>query len=165
MKLNTIVALLALGLLNTGCCALSTVVGPTTRIHGQVQDQNGTPVPYCPLSGHWEHGLSKVVYMWSYYGHQTLLLSDRNGNWEFSRRGVDRLFVQVGKDSNQRLFPGYTFGHNWCVGGHPDEIEPSKQYIIGALVNTNLITKPYTPSSEDTMGERYKMLRESAGLQ
>ncbi|MDD4868985.1 MAG: hypothetical protein PHR77_00390 [Kiritimatiellae bacterium] len=164
MKTIKILVILYLIMLTSGCCALSTAIGPTAKMHGQVCDQNGKPVPYCPLQGDWEHSLSQMVYMWLYYGHSTLFLSDQNGNWDFSRRGVDRIFVKVGKDCNDRFFPGYKPGHNWMVGGHPKEINPTKSYHIEVLLDTNLVVKPYFPSSNDFMGERYKHLRRRLGL-
>jgi len=146
--------------LSSGCCVLSTVIGPTTRLHGTVVDQNGEPVPYCPLVGDWEH---RNLNPWLEVGHSRVIMSDANGNWKFKRRGVARIFVEVGKDCHQREFPGYkpALGDetkDWHVGGHPSEIR--NPYTISVVVDRKVAAQPFTPKPQDYLGDQYKELRQ-----
>jgi len=115
MKILTSLLLIIVAVMLSGCaatCTISAVVGPTTRMEGVVHDQNGNPVPNCPLEGSWEHSLSWAAWWWamSYHGHRTLFMSKADGSWSFSRRGVERIFVQIPRDCHQSYFPGYRPG-------------------------------------------------------
>jgi hypothetical protein len=135
------------------------IVGPTTKLCGSVVNQDNQPVAYCPLVCHWEH---RVAVPWTEFGHSEVIMSDEAGNWEIKRRGIHRIFVKIGKDCNQRYFPGYTPGNSdeekqWIVGGTPREIR--NPYIISVVVDRKAAVKPYTPSSQDYLADQYQKLR------
>ena len=157
MKRFLSAVLLVASSLGGGCCSYCTLVGPTTTISGKAVDQNGQPVPYCPLVGRWEH-----FYPFPYMdpGHSSVFMTDLDGEWAFSRRGVTRIFVGVGKDSNQSYFPGYRpmAGHPGSVGGEPREIK--NPYTVWVQVDTNAAAKPFVPRPSDPRGEQYRRLRQ-----
>ena len=159
-RIITISLLACVSALSSGCCALSTVIGPTTRMYGTVVDQNGDPVPYCPLVGDWEH---RNPFPWIEIGHARIIMSDANGKWEFKRRGVASIFVKVGKDCHQREFPGYNPAlgdktKEWLVSGHPKEL--GNPYTISVVVDRKAAARPFTPEPQDYLGDQYKKLRQ-----
>ena len=139
---NLYVAILSVLLAGTGCTAISHVVGTKTEVYGTVLDQNGRPVPLCPLEGSHDSPTP-----WLDYFTQTdrrpreIFISDAQGAWRYAARGVNHLSVAVPRDCNQRWFPGYLPGKSWDISVDVPRVQCP--YTIQVIVDTNALLNPY----------------------
>lgn len=148
----------------TGCTAISHVVGTKTEIYGNVLDQQGKPVAFCPLEGSHDSATP-----WLDFLTQTdrrprdIFISDAEGNWRYAARGVRHISVEIPKDCNQRWFPGYTPGEPWDVSVDTPRVQ--SPYTLQVIVDTNALANPYRDywsPINDPRGYRYKELRQQA---
>ena len=106
-----------------------------TEMNGIVLDQNEKPAPYVPLVVNWAPNtlLSRINPM-AFMPKQRSkdILSDSNGLWKASQRGVAWMTVGLRKKDATQFVDGYGIitGKTWLVGGCPPEIIGKSPYTL-----------------------------------